>query len=88
MINWYRKRRLVGLVKELAIYNDKGIKWANHNDFQAETERQRLMHLIEFQLGKLGNSHAPIELLEAVENGSLKTDSTGMYVATAKQAKL
>lgn len=88
MINWYRKRKLIGLVEKLAIYNDKGIAWSGHNDKQVEVERQKLLKLIQLQISKLGESRISKELLEAFANGYLKTDITGMYIECAKQTKL
>ena len=88
MINWYRKRKLIGLVEKLAIYNDKGVEWSKHNEQQAEIERHRLLGLIQCQIDKLGQSRISNELLVALENGSLKTDITGIYVSYAKQTKV
>lgn len=87
MINWYRKRKLIALVEKLAIYNDKGIAWSNHNEQQADVLRQELVSLIQQQIKKLGENHISGELMIALNSGSLKTDATGMYVAHAKQTK-
>lgn len=88
MINWYRKRKLVGLVERLATYNDKGISWGKHNEQQVETERQRLISSIRCQINKLGESRISNKLLSALNNGSLETDMTGMFITHAKQTKL
>jgi uncharacterized membrane protein len=88
MINWYRKRKLIGLVEKLAIYNDKGISWRNHNTQQVEAERQRLISSILYQINKLGEHRISTKLLSALKNGSLETDMTGMFIAHAKQTKL
>lgn len=87
MINWYRKRKLIALVEKLAIYNDKGIAWSNHNEQQADVVRQKLLSLIQQQIKKLGEDKISNELMIALHSGSLKTDITGIYVAYAKQTK-
>ncbi len=88
MMNWIRRRKLVALVEKLAIYNDKGIEWASHNEQQAESERKRLLSLIKHQINLLGESEISTELLAAIDSSNIKTDITGKFIECAKQPKL
>ena len=85
---WWQKRKLVSLVKELAIYNDKGIEWRHHDERQREAERDRLMQGMESQIALLGAETVPSELHVAIRSGALRTDITGDFVPYAKAAKL
>ena len=81
---YFAKRRLVSLVKELAIYNDKGMHWRSHNSAQVSAERKRLIELILVNLSKLGNSDSAIKLNELIINGALAEDDEGQYIVLAK----
>jgi hypothetical protein len=75
-------------VNDLALYNDKGIAWSKHDSQRVEVERQLLLGQIRCLIKDLGEKRISVELLNALENGSLKTDMTGHYIACAKQTKL
>ena len=84
MITWYKKRKLKSLVTKLAVYNDKGISWRHDNESSAETERTRLLLLIQKQVESLASEELPSVFLAALKNGNLKTDVTGKYIPYAK----
>ncbi|MBA6262144.1 hypothetical protein H4J39_00095 [Colwellia sp. Bg11-12] len=81
---YFAKRRLVSLVKELAIFNDKGMHWRSHNSAQVSAERKRLIELIYVQLSKLENSDAVSRLADTIKSGELAEDDEGKYIALAK----
>ncbi|MBA6381295.1 hypothetical protein H4J75_19310 [Colwellia sp. BRX10-1] len=83
-IKYFAKRRLVSHVKELAIYNDKGIHWRSHDSAQVAAERKRIIELILVQLPKLGNSESAIKLNEIITSGALAEDDEGQYIDLAK----
>ena len=87
MITWLRKRKLENLLEELAIYNDKGIAWRGHDEMQTETERTRIINLIRHQIHLIGEEKISPILLEALKNGYLKTDLTGMYIEYVNASK-
>ncbi len=87
MYIWYQKRKLVGLVEKLAIYNDKGAAWAGHNEERIIVERQKLLDQIQTQIAVLGENRISSALLDALRNGSLESDITGRYIDVAKQTK-
>lgn len=88
MKNWLRRRKLVSLVQELAIYNDKGIEWKKHGIEQVENERNRLISLICSQINVVGRQNISPALLAAIDNGNIRTDITGKYIEYAKMQKL
>jgi len=81
---YFAKRRLVSHVKELAIYNDKGMHWRSHNTAQVAAERKRLIELMMVQLSKLENSDSTSKLRGLINNGALAEDDEGKYIALAK----
>ncbi len=81
---YFAKRRLVSHVKELAIYNDKGMHWRSHNTAQVAAERKRLIDLILVQLSKLEKSDSTSKLRSVINNGALAEDDEGKYIALAK----
>ena len=88
MMNWIHRRKLVALVEKLAIYNDKGIEWAGHDEQQVGIEREKLLSKINHQVNTLGKDQVSTKRLDALSNGSIKTDITEKYIECAKQPKL
>ncbi|WP_019030181.1 hypothetical protein [Colwellia piezophila] len=83
-VRYFTKRKLVSCVKELAIYNDKGMHWRSHDTAQITAERKRLICLIQIQLDKLENCDSLKQLQQAIETGALAIDDEGKYIDIAK----
>ncbi|WP_010556914.1 hypothetical protein [Pseudoalteromonas marina] len=81
---YFAKRKLVSHVKELAIYNDKGMHWKSHNIAQVSAERKRLIQLILVSLSKLDSTESAIKLNDLIISGALAEDEEGQYIDLAK----
>lgn len=75
---------MVKLVKELAIYNDKGLHWKSHGIAQIIAERKRLIQLIVVQLTKLDSSESTEKLNAIIQSGALAEDDEGKYIDLAR----
>jgi len=74
-----KKAKLCRAVKNLAIYNDKGIAWAGHSEDQAAQSRATCVSEIQRLVAELGREALPQEFLEGLDHGDLATDISGRF---------
>ncbi len=84
LIPFTMRSKLLGVVEELALYNDKGIAWRKHDQAQANTERARLTAKIKGLTSKLGQARLPSDFVAALSSGALATDITGRYTESLR----
>ncbi len=83
-LHWLARRRLLQLLQELALYNDKGRYWSGHDDCKVALRRDEITQLIQHQLWLLPASVAVDTLQDAIASGNLSEDSSGRYCQIAK----
>lgn len=83
-LRWLVRQRLLQLLQELALYNDKGCYWSGHDDRTIVLRRAEITQLIQHQLWLLPASIAVDTLQDAIASGNLSEDSSGRYCQIAK----
>ncbi len=75
-----KRARLLRLVKDLAVFNDKGVWWGKYTLQEAHDMRTAKIAKVKSMMSKLDRESLPTQFLEAVESGALAVDSTGRFI--------
>jgi hypothetical protein len=76
LLQYIVRKKLLRLLADLALYNDKGQYWSKHNESQKIFRRTEFLQNIQLQLLLLPSSVAIEKLQQAITNGELIEDGT------------
>jgi hypothetical protein len=73
------RERLVKVLGEIALYNDKGCEWSRHSPDRITQEQAKAQAQIDRLVGEIGEAAFPAELLNGLKTGLGARDASGDF---------
>jgi hypothetical protein len=68
---------LLDLLSTMAMYNDKGYQWCNHNERQVDEMRQRYRASLDQWVASVGTEKIPHDVLVHLRSAAVLEESNG-----------